>query len=306
MDTANGHKYNYENAVSRNIGLFTEFEQILMGNAVVAIAGVGAVGGNNLITLARLGICNFKIADPDIFEEVNLQRQAGSFISSINKPKVEIMQQMVLDINPTTKIEAFSEGITEKNIDQFLENVDIVLDGIDAFQIGPRRLLYKKAREKGVFVIFSAPKAYGATLQIFDPRGMSFDEYFGINDSLTRAEQIALFLLGVAPLLFQKNKIDGKKLDFENEKAPALASTVCLSAGIVTSAVLKILLNREKPKCIPHAFFIDPYHWKFSHTNRRLLRFRWLQKIVIHFCLKKFPSLKSLYLKEKNLKNIKV
>lgn len=299
MITKNTFNYNYENANERNIGLFSELEQVLMRNAEVSIAGVGAIGGNNLITLARMGISNFKIADLDIFEEANLQRQAGAFISSINKSKVEVMSAMVADINPTAHVTCYPEGVQEKNIDDFLQNSDIVLDCIDAFQIAPRRMLHKKAREKGIYVIFSAPKEYGATLQIFDPKGMSFDEYFGIRDDMTRAEQIAVFLLGISPKLLPNNKLFESRIDFEKEKAPALASTVALSTGMVTSVLLKILLNREKPLCIPHAFYIDPYHWTFVHKKRRPLRFRWLQKIVIKICFKRFPSLLRLHLNEK-------
>ena len=298
MALKNSENYQYEKAVERNIGLCSEVEQALLQNAVIGIAGVGAVGDNNLITLARMGTGDFKIADPNIFEEVNLQRHAGAFISSLNRSKVEVMSAMVADINPSAEVELYSEGINEKNIDSFLAGVDVVLDGIDAFQIGPRRLLYKKAREKGVYVIFSGPIAYGATLQIFDPRGMSFEKYFSIRDEMSRAEQIAVFLLGIAPKLLTKNKMDESRIDFEKEKGPALASTVALSTGVVTSALLKILLNREPPKCIPHAFYLDPYHWNFVHTNRRPLRFRWLQKFVINLCFKRFPSLKRLHLSE--------
>lgn len=287
--------YQYDKAIERNIGLCTEVEQALLRYAVVGIAGVGAVGGNNLITLARMGVGSFKIADPDIFEEVNLQRQAGAFISSINKSKVEVMSELVSDINPSASVNIYPEGIHEKNIDEFLNNVDVVLDGIDAFQIEPRRLLYKKARERGIFVIFSAPKEYGATLQIFDPKGMSFEEYFGLRANMTRAEQIAAFLIGISPTLLPKNKLFESKIDFEKEKAPALASTVALSTGIVTSALLKILLNRGKPQCIPHAFYMDPYHWQFVHKRTKPFRFHWLQKLIINICFKRFPSLKQIH-----------
>lgn len=292
--------YNYANAINRNIGLFSESEQARIKNSTVAIAGVGAVGGNYLITLARMGVGHFKIADLDIFEEGNLQRQAGAFISSINKSKVDVMASMIKDINPNVIVETFSAGVTLENVEEFLRGADIVLDGIDAFQIGPRRMLYKKAKAKGLYVIISAPKAYGATLQIFDPHGMSFDQYFNIQDKMSRAEQIAIFLLGLAPNLFTKNQMDESKIDFEKEKAPALASTVALSTGVVTSETIKILLQREKPLCIPHAFYMDTYHWKFVHTKRRPLRFKWLQRIVLNICFKRFPSLKRLHLNEKN------
>lgn len=290
--------YNYQKAIERNIGLCSELDQVLLNHSCIGIAGVGAVGGNNLITLARMGIGNFKIADLDIFEEVNLQRQAGAFISSLNKYKVDVMADMVKDINPLCNVKTYSDGVTEANIDDFLKDVDIVLDCIDAFQITPRRMLYQKARAKGIYVVFSVPKEYGATLQIFDPRGMSFDEYFSIRDDMTRAEQLAVFLMGISPTLLPKNKFFESKIDFEKEKAPALASTVALSTGVVTTAVLKILLNRGKPSCIPHSFNIDSYHWQFKHTKRKPIQFRWLQKILIKLCFKKFPSLNNLHLKE--------
>lgn len=292
--------YNYQNAINRNIGLCSELEQEILKTSTVGIAGVGAVGGNYLITLARMGIGHFKIADLDIFEEANLQRQAGAFITSLNKPKVDVMAEMALDINPNIKVQVFPQGITEETIDEFLSGLDVVLDGIDAFQIGPRRLLYQKAREKGIFVMISAPKAYGATLQIFDPNGMSFDEYFNISDSMTRAEQIAAFLLGLAPFKKLKYGIDDKKINFEKEKAPALACTVALSTGVITSAILKLLLNREKPKCIPHAFYVDSYHWSFLHTRGKPIRYRWLQKLIFKICLNRYPSLKKLHLQELN------
>jgi hypothetical protein len=46
-------------------------------------------------------------------------------------------------------------------------------------QVDARRLLYRKAREKGIYAILAAPLAYGATLHIFDPKGMTFDEFSG-------------------------------------------------------------------------------------------------------------------------------
>lgn len=300
------YQYNYSGAIERNLGLLNELEQVHLQHTVVAIAGTGAVGGNNLITLARMGIENFKIADPDIFEEVNLQRQAGAFVSKLNKKKVDVMQEMILDINPHAKIQTYSEGINENNIDDFLNDVDVVLDGIDAFQIVPRRLLYKKAREKGIFVIFSGPIAYGATLQIFDPKGMSFEEYFCINDKMSRAEQIIVFLLGITPKLLNitKNKMDESRVDFEKEKGPALASTVALSTGLVTSSILKVILDREKPMCIPHSFYVDPYHWKFVHKKNRPFRVTWLQKLLIKICFNRFPSLKRLHQNELTVKAI--
>ena len=62
----------YEEAFSRNIGWITKAEQQILRKKRIAIAGMGGVGGVHLLTLARLGIGAFHIADLDVFETVNI------------------------------------------------------------------------------------------------------------------------------------------------------------------------------------------------------------------------------------------
>ncbi|HSG22550.1 MAG TPA: ThiF family adenylyltransferase, partial [Azonexus sp.] len=67
--------FNYDEAFSRNIGWVTEAEQQRLRQSRVAIGGLGGVGGVHLLTLARLGIGRFTIADFDVFDVVNFNRQ---------------------------------------------------------------------------------------------------------------------------------------------------------------------------------------------------------------------------------------
>lgn len=66
--TESDYIYDYNKAFSRNIGWVTDLEQHLLKNKRIAIAGLGGVGGFHFLTLARLGIQNFNIADLDHFE----------------------------------------------------------------------------------------------------------------------------------------------------------------------------------------------------------------------------------------------
>ena len=70
--------FSYQEAFARHLGLFNPEEQKRLRSSRVAIAGMGGVGGIHLITLARLGIGAFHIADPDHFELVNFNRQYGA------------------------------------------------------------------------------------------------------------------------------------------------------------------------------------------------------------------------------------
>src|SRR5437867_9916117 len=80
--------FNYDTAFSSNIGWVTESEQASLKTKRVAIAGVGGVGGVHLLTLARLGITRFTVADLDQFELKNFNRQVGATTAAVGRPKV--------------------------------------------------------------------------------------------------------------------------------------------------------------------------------------------------------------------------
>ena len=128
-------EFNYALAFSRNHGITSHQEQQQLKHATVAIAGMGGVGGDYLITLARAGVGNFKISDFDEFEVANFNRQYGATLSAVGKPKMTVMQNLVLDINPTCNIELYGEGIDESNVDRFLENVDVFIDALSLIHI---------------------------------------------------------------------------------------------------------------------------------------------------------------------------
>ncbi len=161
----------------------------------VAIPGLGGVGGQHLVTLSRTGINNFCIADFDQFEPVNFNRQYGARTSGFGQPKIDVMYNEAMDINPYLKIKRFNQGVSKENIDDFLENVDLVADGMDFFNFDIRRLIFKKAYEKKIPVITAGPLGFSSALLIFMPdMGMTFDQYFDIYDSLELEEKLIRFL----------------------------------------------------------------------------------------------------------------
>jgi len=82
------NRFDYNEAFARTLGWVTEAEQSQLRQRRVAIAGLGGVGGVHLLTLTRLGIGKFNIADNDRFELVNFNRQAGATVDSIGRPNV--------------------------------------------------------------------------------------------------------------------------------------------------------------------------------------------------------------------------
>jgi sulfur carrier protein ThiS adenylyltransferase len=96
----------------------------------VAIAGIGGLGSNVAISLARVGVGYIKIIDFDIVEPSNLNRQQY-FIDQIGMKKVEALKANLQRINPFIKIVTVEENITKENVENIFEDVDIIVEAFD-------------------------------------------------------------------------------------------------------------------------------------------------------------------------------
>lgn len=257
-------KFNYDQAFNRNIGWVTELEQHQLASKKIAIAGMGGVGGIHLLTLARLGICNFHIADFDIFEIQNFNRQVGATMSTIGESKVEVMSKLVKDINPAINLKVFEEGVNQKNILEFLEGVDLYVDGVDFFEIDVREIIFKQCYELGIPAITAAPTGMATSYLVFLPKKMSFEQYFQLAN-LTQEEKRVNFLLGLCPTpLPLKYQVDPSTVDFKNKRGPSTIMACNLCAAVIAVEALKILLNRGKVYYAPHYQIFDSYLQRFK------------------------------------------
>ncbi|HSY29917.1 MAG TPA: ThiF family adenylyltransferase, partial [Burkholderiaceae bacterium] len=170
--------FSYSQAFSRNIGWVTKAEQEILRNKRVAIAGMGGVGSNEFLTLVRLGVGKFHIADFDKFDIVNFNRQVGATMSGMGKPKTEVLVNMAKDINPDLDIKTFPEGIDKNNLPEFLSGVDLYVDGLDFFVFSIRQQTFAACAQFGIPATTVAPLGMGAALLNFLPGKMTFEEYF--------------------------------------------------------------------------------------------------------------------------------
>src|SRR5262245_20603169 len=176
--------WSYDAAFARHAGLLTPEEQQRLKASRVAIIGMGGVGGGHLMTLARMGIGGFTIADPDAFELANFNRQYGATIDNLGRPKVEAMSEAARGVNPELDIRTFREPISADNVGDFLEGADVLVDGVDFFAVGARRVVFAEARRRGIWAVTAGPHAFSTAWLIFSPNGMSFDEYFDLHDGM--------------------------------------------------------------------------------------------------------------------------
>ncbi|MGD9854373.1 MAG: ThiF family adenylyltransferase [Planctomycetaceae bacterium] len=260
-----GEAFSYEEAFSRHQGLLTREEQDKLRNSRVAIIGMGGVGGVHLITLARLGIGKFTIADPDVYELANFNRQYGANMRTLGRPKVDVMAEEALAINPELDIRKINAPISDENVDEFLDGADILVDGVDFFAIDARRLVFREARHRGLWAVTAGPHAFGTAWLVFDPQGMSFEDYFDMHDGMTAQEQVLAFAVGCCPSPIHLAYLDLSKYFRPGKRAGASLALACqLSSGIVGAEVVRIVTNRPGVRPAPCYAQFDAYRQKLA------------------------------------------
>lgn len=260
--------FRYADAFSRNIGWLAEHEQEVLRHKRIAIAGMGGVGGVHLVALARLGISNFNIADFDTFDIANFNRQAGAMVSSLGRPKIEVMSAQALDINPEINFRKFPQGVSVANVDEFLDGADLYLDGLDFFAFEVRQAVFAACAARGIPAITAAPIGMGAALLNFLPGGMTFEQYFDWGNR-PDAEKALRFVVGLAPAGLNRGYlVDRSAVNLAQRRTPSTGMACQICAGFAATEVLKILLRRGPVRAAPHGLQFDAYLGRLVHTWR--------------------------------------
>ena len=260
--------FSYDQAFSRNLGWVTEDEQRALRSKRVAIAGLGGVGGSHLLTLCRLGIGAFHISDFDTFDIANFNRQAGATVSSLNRPKVEVLAEMARDINPEIDLKPFPEGVNPANLHDFLAGVDLYVDGLDYFAFAAREMVFAACADLGIPATTAAPLGMGAAVLNFLPGKMTFEEYFRWAGK-PEQEKALRFLLGLSPAMLQRHYlVDQSYVDLAERRGPSTVMACQLCAGLAATEALKILLRRGETLAAPRGLHFDAYRNKLVRTWR--------------------------------------
>ena len=273
--------FDYNQAFSRNIGWVTEAEQAKLRNSRVAIGGMGGVGGVHLLTLARLGIGRFTIADFDTFDIVNFNRQVGATVSTLERPKCEVLSEMVLDINPEIDLRSFPGGIQTETVDSFLDGADVYVDGLDFFAFDARRMTFAACERRGIPVVTAAPLGMGTAVLVFGPGGMSFEDYFGF-EGCDEMEMAIRFLVGLSPAMLQRGYVaDMSRINLAKHLGPSSIAACQLCAGVAAIETLKLVLGRGGVRLAPKGSQFDGYRMRYAKTWRPWGHKNPLQRLMI-------------------------
>lgn len=127
-----------------------------LAHACVWVLGLGGVGSSCAEALARGGVGRLVLVDRDVVSLSNINRQALAFHSTVDRPKAEVMRDMVLDINPNAQVWARQEFIDkDRLVEQLsaLPHPDYVVDALDT--IAQKLVLARWCQDAGIALVSS-------------------------------------------------------------------------------------------------------------------------------------------------------
>jgi len=120
----------------------------------VAVLGIGGVGSFAVEALARSGVGRLILVDKDDVDITNVNRQIHALLSTVGKPKVDLMKDRIADINPECEVIALKMFYTEETYEQFFSyEPDFVIDASDT--ISYKIHLMKECLKRNIPIISS-------------------------------------------------------------------------------------------------------------------------------------------------------
>lgn len=165
--------------LNRALPIFTEEGFNALENQVVAISGLGGVGGGAFLALVRCGVTKFRLAENGVFDPPDMNRQAGAFGDTMDRPKLEVYVELARSINPAVVLELFPEGITPDNLEDFLGGADLHVGVIDGEKGADVKAMTPALLERFNIPMFTCGAiGFGALLVAHEPGGMMPDEFW--------------------------------------------------------------------------------------------------------------------------------
>lgn len=127
----------------------------LLKNARVLVVGLGGVGAYAAEMIARAGVGRMTIADADVVNVTNINRQLVAFHSTIGRSKADVLAERLRDINPGIELTVVNKYIKDEETYILLDaaRYDYVVDAIDT--LSPKLALIAAALERGLPIVSS-------------------------------------------------------------------------------------------------------------------------------------------------------
>lgn len=275
---------------TRNYGFWSRDEQEALLNTNVALAGAGGDGFQLGISLAMMGINNFSIADPEVFEPENANRVIGANHFTYGQKKVEILRNNIYAINPDAKVRIYDEGVTEDNVNDFMHDTKIVFDESELTYLHIGTMIAREARKNRVPNVLVMNLGFAAVSTSFHPESKyTFEKIMGVNPGMPLDEIKEQKVHFDRCLPYVPRYGDLKTLEAVQQGAslPSIIQGVNVAAALGSSQAFLHITNvlgnhRKKPIYAPRFAYMDSYSLESGVVRYpKLSHYKLLSKAIV-------------------------
>ncbi|MFI0607486.1 MAG: beta-eliminating lyase-related protein [Anaerolineae bacterium] len=258
--------------LNRTLMLLGDEAVRLLGTRTVAVAGCGGVGGAAAITLARMGVGGFILADPGLFDPPDINRQWAATRDTLGRNKAEVYEEVLRSIDPGLRVRSYSEGLTDDNVETFLDGADVVIDCLDIAVSGELRArLYQAARARGIYALCAPALGFGAALAIGAPDGLPMEAVFG--KMLGEATARSTLPPGLRQLVVPEH-LDACERHLSSLRVPSIAISPALASALMSAEIYLLLSGPQAPgwrppPCLPQLLVVDPIRMTYQVVDIR-------------------------------------
>lgn len=192
-----------------------------LNNSKVAVFGIGGVGTYAVEGLVRSGVGKFVLVDDDCICLTNINRQLHATRKTVGKPKVEVMRDRILDINPDAEVTIYQKFYMPDTADELIhDDYDYIIDAIDT--VTAKIDLIMKAKGKNIPIISSM----GAGNKLDPTRFEVADIYSTSVDPLSKVMRKELRARGIESLKVVYSKEEPIK-PVETENSSCKTGCIC-------------------------------------------------------------------------------
>lgn len=162
----------------------SEIAQLKLRDLRVGVAGLGGMGSNIAEILVRLGVGHLKITDPDIIEASNLNRQVIANRNTVGMKKAMASAQELRAISEDIELVVYDDGLTEENAQEFVSDLDVIIDEIDVSPLRPHVWLHREARKLGLPLYSGYIIGMGTHIYKFQGNEFTFEDFMNHREDM--------------------------------------------------------------------------------------------------------------------------
>jgi molybdopterin/thiamine biosynthesis adenylyltransferase len=258
--------FDYDVFTTRNYGFVSHEEQARLKGGAVFVAGVGGMGGACLASLVRAGVGKIAIADIDVFEVSNLNRQVFANLDTVGQDKAAASAAAIRRLNPEIELEVFGGEWTSR-LDDIAQRYPVIVNGCD--DVAATVQLYRVARTHKASVIdaYAAPLPSVTLVRPDAPRPEERLRYPTLGkawDALTETETRGAFLKELEYVLTHSSSAFHVDLEAAAEMAAGKRSRMSFAPMVITTGnlmayeALQLVMGR-KSRTDHRGWFFNPY-----------------------------------------------